>query len=121
MRTAKAAALSPAAARVAAAAGVKPAALVTRIGPHDRAIPKPAFELTSKKLDPKTATAGPRKAAVRSKVKKTAKPWKPSAKAKKAASTAKPATAAGKKFSGSGGQKPSPGVAKNQANQGAAQ
>src|ERR1700688_2819949 len=116
-RTAKVAALTPSAARTAAAAGVKPAALLTRIGPHDRAIPKPAFELTAKKLDPKAATAGPRKAAVRSKAKKTAKPWKASAKAKKAASTAKPASAAGKKFSGSGGQKPSPGVAKNQANQ----
>ena len=120
-RTAKTAALSPAAARVAAAAGVKPAALLTRIGPHDRTIPKPAFELTAKKLDPKAATAGPKKAALRSKTKKAAKPWKASAKAKKAASPAKPASAARKKFSGGGGQKPSPGVAKNQANQGAGQ
>ena len=51
-RSAKAApALSPAAARAAAAAGVKPAALVTRLSPHDpsphdRTVPKPAFELT---------------------------------------------------------------------------
>ena len=58
-RTAKAApALSPAVAKAAAAAGVKPAALVTRLPPHDlsphgRAVPKPAFELTEKKLDPK--------------------------------------------------------------------
>src|SRR5580700_4144290 len=34
-RTAKEVALSPAVAKVAAAAGVKPAALVTRLGPHD--------------------------------------------------------------------------------------
>src|ERR1700733_5235262 len=45
-RTAKPApALSPAVAKVAAAAGVKPAALVTRLSPHDRVVPKPAFEL----------------------------------------------------------------------------
>src|SRR6202050_5179493 len=48
-------ALAASAARAAAAAGVKPAALVTRMGPHDRAVPKPAFELTEKKLDPKAA------------------------------------------------------------------
>jgi cell division protein FtsQ len=44
-------ALSASAARAAAAAGVKPAALMTRMGPHDRTLPKPAFELTQKKLD----------------------------------------------------------------------
>src|SRR5580658_8705011 len=54
-RTAKPVALSAAAAKTAAAAGVKPAALVTRLVPHDRAVPKPAFELTEKKLDPKGA------------------------------------------------------------------
>src|SRR5438477_417284 len=43
--------LSASAARAAAAAGVKPAALMTRMGPHDRTLPKPAFELTQKKLD----------------------------------------------------------------------
>ncbi len=63
-RSAKAApALSPAVARAAAAAGVKPAALVTRLSPHDlsphdRTVPKPAFELTEKKLDPKVGVAG---------------------------------------------------------------
>jgi len=51
------AALSAAAARAAAAAGVKPAALITRMGAHDRTLPKPAFELTEKKLD--TASAKP--------------------------------------------------------------
>ena len=42
-------ALSASAARAAAAAGVKPAALITRMSPHDRSLPKPAFELTEKK------------------------------------------------------------------------
>jgi cell division protein FtsQ len=51
--------LSVAAAKAAAAAGVKPAALITKINPHDRSIPKPAFELTEKKLDPKAAAKKP--------------------------------------------------------------
>ena len=70
-RTAKPAALSPAIAKTAAAAGVKPAALVTRIAPHDRAVPKLAFELTERKLDPKAPASGPKKAAAKNKVKKT--------------------------------------------------
>ncbi len=53
--------LNPASAKVAAAAGVKPAALVTRIAPHmvphDKAVPKPAFELTEKKINPNAAAA----------------------------------------------------------------
>jgi cell division protein FtsQ len=119
-RTAKTAALSPAVARAAAAAGVKPAALLTRIGAHDRAIPKPAFELTAKKLDPKAA--GTRKPVVRTKAKKisrpSSKPRTTPASAKKPASRGKrPA----KKFSGSGGPKPSPAVAKSQPNPGAGQ
>src|SRR5690349_2918829 len=64
----KPAALTLAAARAAAAAGVKPAALITKINPHDKTIPKPAFELTEKKLDPKSAAA--KKAAAKPKVKK---------------------------------------------------
>jgi cell division protein FtsQ len=55
----KQAALTLAAAKAAAAAGVKPAALVTHINPHNRSIPKPAFELTEKKLDPKMAAKKP--------------------------------------------------------------
>jgi cell division protein FtsQ len=93
-RMAKPAALSPAAAKAAAAAGVKPAALVTRLGPHDRAVPKPAFELTEKKLDPKGTGSGTKKAAVRTKVRKTAaKPGKASARVKKAASPPSATTA----------------------------
>jgi cell division protein FtsQ len=63
----KQAALTVAAAKAAAAAGVKPAALITKINPHDRSIPKPAFELTEKKLDPKTAAKKP---AARTRAKK---------------------------------------------------
>src|SRR5271154_1162125 len=69
-RTAKPTPLSPAVAKSAAAAGVKPAALITRL-PHDRAVPKPAFELTEKKLDPKAAAGGTKKPVARAKVKKT--------------------------------------------------
>ncbi len=63
---ARQAALSASATRAAAAAGVKPAALTMRLNPHDRTVPKPVFELTEKKLDPKTAVA-----------KKPATRWKP--------------------------------------------
>jgi cell division protein FtsQ len=38
-------------------AAAKPAALITRMNPNDRTLPKPAFELTEKKLDSKPATA----------------------------------------------------------------
>jgi len=119
-RTAKVAALTPAAARTAAAAGVKPAALLTRMGPNQRAIPKPAFELTAKKLDPKAA-AGPKKPAVKARAKQAARPWKASASAKKAATKAKPRSATAQKLPASGGAKPSPAVAKSQATPGAGQ
>jgi cell division protein FtsQ len=55
----KQAALTASVAKAAAAAGVKPAALLTRVGPHDKPLPKPAFELTDKKLDLKAATKKP--------------------------------------------------------------
>jgi cell division protein FtsQ len=119
-RTAKTAPLSPAAAKTAAAAGVKPAALITHLplAPHDRAVPKPAFELTEKKLDPKAA-AGAKKPAAKTKAKKTAAKGKASTGPKKPATAGKSvATAAAKKPSvHSGGQKPSPAVAKSQASQ----
>ncbi len=60
-------ALSASAARAAAAAGVKPAALTTRLSPHDRTLPKPAFELTEKRLE----SASAKKPAAKAKVKKT--------------------------------------------------
>src|SRR5579864_6548254 len=94
----KQAALTAAAAKAAAAAGVKPAALVTKINPHDRTLPKPAFELTEKKLDPKAAT--PKKPAPKARVRKVwvkpAKatvPKKAAAKRAAVAPKAKPASA----------------------------
>jgi cell division protein FtsQ len=147
-RTAKVATLSPAVAKTAAAAGVKPAALITRLPPHDRAVPKPAFELTQKTLDAKGATVATKKPVAKPKIKKpVAKTGKASASAKKTSagkptasatvtkapagkqtpSSAPKLTSASKptsvskqaaKSSGhSGGQKPSPAVAKSQADQ----
>jgi cell division protein FtsQ len=93
-RAAKSAALSPSAAKVAAAAGVKQAALVTRMGPHDRAVPKPAFELTENKLNPKSAAAN-KKSAPKAKVRKTAaKTVKATGTANKAVTTGKTASTA---------------------------
>ncbi len=70
----KQAALSASAARAAAAAGVKPAALITKINPHDKSIPKPAFELSERKLDPKpTAKKPPAKWKPRTVTAKSAK------------------------------------------------
>jgi cell division protein FtsQ len=123
-RTAKQAVLSPASVKAAAAAGVKPAALVTRITPHDRPVPKPAFELAEKKLDPKSATGGTRKPAPRARVnkKRAVKTGKATASVKKAAPAKPGASTAARKFAGSsGGQKPSPAFAKSQANQGPGQ
>jgi cell division protein FtsQ len=92
-QTAKPAALSPAVAKVAVAAGVKPAALITRLPPHDRAVPKPAFELTDKELNPKAASGGSKKAAVRTKGKKApARVGKAGASARKMATPVAPAT-----------------------------
>jgi cell division protein FtsQ len=119
--------LTAAAARAAAAAGVKPAALITRMSPHNRTLPKPAFELTEKKPESTTAKKAPPKANFRrTKVKATA--WKrvppksPGAKAapahaaahkaeaKKAAPTA--GTAAARPYIA----KPSAAIAKQPAN-----
>jgi cell division protein FtsQ len=60
-------ALAASAAKAAAAAGVKQAALITHINPHDRTLPKPAFELTDRKLE----SASGKKPAPKAKVKKT--------------------------------------------------
>jgi cell division protein FtsQ len=118
--------LSARAARTAAAAGVKPAALITHIPPHDRAVPKPAFELTEKKLDPKAAPGGTKKTFRRTRIKKTVAKVRANRGAKKAAPTGKqPLVAspkpAAKSTGSSGGPKPSPAVAKSQASQGPAQ
>jgi cell division protein FtsQ len=141
-RTAKPAPLNAGMAKAAAAAGVKPVSLLTRVGPNERAVPKPAFELTAKKLDPKGAAGVTRKAGGKAKASKAAaKPANSSTGTKKPAPVAKTATPkAGKpaahveqptaqekkmppqKVGGSpkvpshaGGQKPSPAIAKSQA------
>jgi cell division protein FtsQ len=116
-RTAKPTALNPVAAKAAAAAGVKPAALIARLPAHDRAVPKPAFELTEKKLDPKAAAVRPKKLAPKPMVKKSpVKTGKATAGWKKKPATAKRTTSIATKKSSvtSGGQKPSPAVAKTQ-------
>jgi len=144
-RSAKQVPLNPANAKAAAAAGVKPVSLLTRVGANDRPVPKPAFELSQKKLDPKTAGVVTRKAGAKTKASKpTAKSTNASAGAKKTApvqkkpatlkagkpaahsAAAKP-TAESKKLPArksevnlksaahTGGQKPSPAIAKSQA------
>lgn len=75
----KQASLSASATRAAAAAGVKPAALISRINPHDKTLPKPAFELSEKKLDPAKASP-PKKPVARVRAKRTvAKTIRPAA------------------------------------------
>ena len=120
------AALSAAAAKAAMAAGVRPAALITRMNPHDRPLPKPAFELTQKKLDPKSATAKkPLKARIKKPArvvpakKDTAKHGASLAKTKVAAtphvaqkSGAKRSSQTGSSVAASATPKPSPAIAK---------
>ena len=118
--TTKRAALSPAAAKTAIAAGVKPAALLSKFGPHNRVVPKPAFELPEKKLEAKSAgNKAVKKIWVRAKLRKahrrTAKPRaavanKPLPKGVAAPSLAKPAAGVA--------QKPSPAIAKGQGSAG---
>ena len=118
--TAKRAALSPAAAKTAMAAGVKPAALLSKFGPHNRVVPKPAFELPEKKLEATSAgNKAVKKIWVRAKLRKahrrTAKPRaavanKPLPKGVAAPSLAKPAAGVA--------QKPSPAIAKRQGSAG---
>ncbi|MGA2646082.1 MAG: FtsQ-type POTRA domain-containing protein [Candidatus Sulfotelmatobacter sp.] len=137
-RTAKQVPLNPGMAKAAAAAGVKQASLLTRIAPNDRQVPKPAFELSARKVDLKSASSGSKNAGGKPKaadpaatVRKTAATGK-AAKgriAKKPVERAHAARrpAAGKKLRsatpnakpphGTGGQKPSAAVAKTPAEQ----
>jgi cell division protein FtsQ len=115
--------LTPASAKAAAAAGVKPAALVTRLAsrtvPHDRAVPKPAFEMTESKLNPKAVSSEVRKSGTKTPVKsrtvKVRRTMRKAAAPKKAALRGKPAGFAVAKASGTGparsvaAQKPSAG------------
>ena len=152
--TSKSAALSPAAAKAAVAAGVKPAALVTRLlphekAPHDKAVPKLAFELPESKLNPKppaTAPAKPtaktKKWTARKKAKATAPPKRAALKAKvmpapvaaktnsseSHATTPKPGAGKLKPVpstradpAASAAPKPSPAIARQQPNQSATQ
>jgi cell division protein FtsQ len=120
-RPAKTAAVTPAAEKK--LGRVKPAALLTRISPNDRAVPKPAFELGQKTLQPKPKVA--RQTTVRTKrtrpAVKTAKMAKTIASAKKPVAPPK-ARAAQEKIAmpaaqgqRTNGQKPSPGIAKGQS------
>jgi cell division protein FtsQ len=71
----KAAALSPGAIKAAAAAGVKPASIITRLPAHDRSLPKPVFELSQQTLPDKNAkpnVAKPTVTATKSAEKKSA-------------------------------------------------
>ena len=122
-KTAKPAAVTSAAVRMPAPTAVKPAALVTkmpvRAGPHDKPVPKPAFEMTEQKLNSNTAVAkaaGTKTAGTKTTTKKPAAKLnsnakKPVAKSKvaavpkKAAAPSKPAnSAAAKKTSPAAGQ-----------------
>jgi hypothetical protein len=145
-RTAKQTSLTPAAAKTAAAAGVKPVSLLTRIPPGDKQIPKPAFELTKKTLDSSAAgstaktpdakakvvkiPAAPAKTnvvtvkkvsakvIVNNKPRKLKKPVA-SASHRVAARKTVPANSTASKALSSirgGGQKPSPAIAKTQNN-----
>jgi cell division protein FtsQ len=121
----KLAVLAPAAAKAAAAAGVKPASLLTRVGPNEKPLPKPAFELTEKKLDPTAA----KKLATKPRLKRTkttkavapkksaARPVAANGKAASAKTTAalhKPAQSA-PRVPGAAIPKPSPAIAKRPA------
>jgi cell division protein FtsQ len=120
----KLAALAPSAAKAAAAAGVKPAALITRVGPHDKPLPKPAFELTDKKLDPGAKKPVTKTRVWRAKASKAGAPKKAAAKAaasagktgdaKTTALLQKPAQSAPRGVT-TAIPKPSPAIAKPQA------
>jgi cell division septal protein FtsQ len=120
--------LAVAAAKAAVAAGVRPAALVTHVGPNERPVPKPVFELSQKRLEaaaPGKKVEGKKVEAKRSEAKrpdakkveakKTPKKAKPGAtsKAKKAVVRKKPAPAATAPSAATA--KPSPAVAKPSA------
>jgi cell division protein FtsQ len=55
----KQAALAPSVRKAATAAGVKPAALISRINPHEKTLPKPVFQLSGEKPDLKSTVKKP--------------------------------------------------------------
>ena len=115
----KAVVLTPARGKAVEAARVKPAALLARI-PNDRGVPKPAFELSQKTLQPKPKAT--RQSTLKAKRKNpAAKTVKTIASAKKPAVRPAPRPTSPKVVSPlsggqkqTGGQKPSPGIAKAQ-------
>jgi cell division protein FtsQ len=130
--TARPASLSPAAARAAVAAGVKPAALVTRLIPRDKAVPKPAFEMPESKLNPKPATSASKGPTAKTRVKRTPKRKAKAISTSKHVTSQKKATAvppvvkpnsaartvsAEHKPAPSAIPKPSPAIARQQTNQ----
>lgn len=105
-------ALTVAAAKAAAAAGVKPAALLTRINPNDHSLPKPAFALSETKPD--TKTAGLKRTAPRPKPKRGAtKSAKAARKELKHTAVASRSRAGSTHSTKSYGKKPSAAVATN--------
>jgi cell division protein FtsQ len=122
--------LSPAVAKTAIAAGVKPAALVTRMSTHDKSVPKPAFELSQKKLEGKPAAkkaagkgkTGASKAkstasknvAAKKDVAKTQAPAKTGATATAQPTAQAPVQKPVQSAAPVASQKPSPGIAKQQ-------
>jgi cell division protein FtsQ len=101
--------LTPASAKAAAAAGVKPAALVTRLAPrsvpHDRVVPRPAFEMTESRLNPKPVASGVMKPVVKTQVRsraaKVRRTVRKAASPRKATLRGKPAKSAVAKKNGS--------------------
>jgi hypothetical protein len=100
-KTAKPAAVTFAAVRTAAPA-VKPAALVTKMpasaGPHDKAVPKPAFEMTETNSNaPGAKTTAKKPAAAKANAKKPVAKGKAASVPKKPAAQNKPANSAAAK------------------------
>jgi cell division protein FtsQ len=99
-KAAKPAAVTSAAVRMPAPAAVKPAALVTkipaRVGPQNKPVPKPAFEMTEKKLSSNAAGSKTtaKKPAAKANTKKPVAKAKAAPGPKKAAAQSKPANTA---------------------------
>jgi cell division protein FtsQ len=110
-KTAKPTAVTSAAVRMPAPAAVKPAALVTKIparpGSQNKPVPKPAFEMTEKKLSSNTAGSKTtaKKPAAKANTKKPVAKAKAATVPKKATTQSKPAnSAAAKKTNSATGQ-----------------
>jgi cell division protein FtsQ len=119
-KTTKPAAVTSAALKMPAPA-VKPAALVTkipaRVGPHDKAVPKPAFEMTEQKLNsnaPGAKTSGTKTTTKKPAAKANANAKKPVAK-NRAAAVPKKAAAQNKLANSAAAKKANSAAGKHQA------